>query len=266
MTTTGFRTIWLSDVHLGTKDCKAEFLLDFLESTRCEHLYLVGDLIDLWKMKGDRWPESHARVLRAIMAKAAAGTRVVYVPGNHDDPLRDYAGLWFGRIAIHRQVVHRTRDGRRLLVIHGDEFDELLRCPALLNWIGELSYDALMALSRWVDSLRRQLGRPYWSLAQNVKQRIDRAVHYIGQFEAAAAREAARRGLDGVVCGHIHKAALRSIDGVLYCNDGDWVESCTALVEHEDGRLEILHWGDAAIVVHRETEIPPLPRAQPVRS
>lgn len=261
-----FRTLWISDIHLGFKECKAEFLLDFLQQSDCEQLYLVGDLIDFWSLrKGGRWPAAHGEVLKALVAKARAGARVWYVPGNHDEVARDYLGLSVAGIDIVAEAVHVTADGRRLLVTHGDECDSAVRCGGpLLNSLGDWAYDLLLFLNRWYNRWRRAFNRPYWSLANFLKQRIGHAAAYVTRFEAAAAREAARRGLDGVICGHIHQAALLDLHGVLYCNDGDWVESCTALVEHPDGALEILRWShQQAVVALREPrrlpETPPVP-------
>ncbi|MCC7220621.1 MAG: UDP-2,3-diacylglucosamine diphosphatase [Candidatus Contendobacter sp.] len=259
------RSLWISDVHLGFKECKAEFLLDFLRQSDCERLYLAGDLIDFWSLqRGGRWPALHGEVLKTILAKARAGTRVIYVPGNHDEVARDYFGLRVGDIEIAPEIIHLTADGRRFLVTHGDECDSAVRCGGpLLNGLGDWAYDLLLFLNRWYNRWRRRLNYPYWSLANFLKQRIGRATTYIARFEAAAAHEAMRRGLDGVICGHIHHAALRDIQGVLYCNDGDWVESCTALVEGLDGTLEILRWTDQqAVVMAREPRS--LPETAPV--
>ncbi|TVR64858.1 MAG: UDP-2,3-diacylglucosamine diphosphatase [Candidatus Competibacteraceae bacterium] len=239
-----FRSIWISDVHLGSKDCKAEFLLDFLQTINCEQLYLVGDLIDFWNLrKGGRWPTSHSRILKAVLTLARQGVRVTYIPGNHDEVARDYLGLRVGGIDIRPECEHLTADGRRFLVTHGDELDSAVQCGGwLVRVFGEWLYDVLLAVNRWTNALRRRLNYPYWSLANFLKQRLGRAAAYIARFETAAVREARHRGFDGVICGHIHKAELTEIEGIWYANDGDWVESCTALVEHPDGRLEILHW------------------------
>ena len=261
-----FRTLWVSDVHLGFKECKAEFLLEFLQQTDCEQLYVVGDLIDFWSLrKGGRWPAAHGEVLKALVAKARAGVRVWYVPGNHDEVARDYLGLSVAGIDIVPEAIHVTADGRRLLVMHGDECDSAVRCGGpVLNSLGDWAYDLLLLLNRWYNRWRRRWNHPYWSLANFLKQRIGRAAAYIARFEDAAAREAARRGLDGVVCGHIHHAGLRERHGVLYCNDGDWVESCTALVERPDGSLEILHWTHPhAVVALREPAHKPTHPAAP---
>jgi UDP-2,3-diacylglucosamine pyrophosphatase LpxH len=241
-----FRSAWVSDVHLGFKDCKAEFLLDFLRHLDCERLYLVGDFIDFWSLhKGGRWPSGHGRVLNAVLALAERGVRVVYIPGNHDEVVRDYLALRVGGIEIMAECEHRTADGRRFLVTHGDEFDHTVKCGGwLADWFGDWIYDVLLFANRWTNRIRRRFNYPYWSLANTLKRRISRAAAYIARYEAAAVHAARHRGFDGVICGHIHKAELTRIDGIWYANDGDWVESCTALVEHGDGRLELLHWAE----------------------
>jgi UDP-2,3-diacylglucosamine pyrophosphatase LpxH len=237
--------VWLSDIHLGSRGCRAEFLLDFLEHTQCNVLYLLGDIVDLWALKRSfYWPGSHQAVLRRIIAKAAEGTRVVYVPGNHDMLARDIAARQFLDIEVATEAVHTTADGRRLLLIHGDQFDHVVLCSRFNRWVGNASYSLLLALNQLANGVRRQLRLPYWSLAYYVKNRVGNARAAIETFERAAVHEARRRGFDGVVCGHIHQPELRVIDDLLYCNDGDWVESCTALVEHRGGRLGLVHWGD----------------------
>ncbi len=237
------RTVWLSDVHLGTRDCRAELLLDLLNRTRCKTLYLVGDIVDLESLKSAAyWPPSHGEVLRAILAKSQAGTRVVYIPGNHDDGFRVLCGKRLGNIEIVEESVHTTAAGLRLLVMHGDRFDSLMGCGALAQALGSGAYRVLLTLNRIVHWTHSLLGRPYWSLAQHVKLRVGNAVRYIERFETACLAAAAEAGVDGVVCGHIHKADLFERDGLLYCNDGDWVESCTALVESPSGRLSVLTW------------------------
>lgn len=239
--TTHVRTLWLSDVHLGYPGARAEALLDFIRSMRCETLYLVGDIIDFWALKKRRhWPQAHNDVVRSILGKAKHGTRVVYVPGNHDAVVREYVGLALGQVEIHERILHETVDGRRLLVLHGDQFDAAVRHSRLAAMLGSAAYDSLLWTSRTVDRLRDALGRPHWSLASAVKSRVARARAYIQRFERAAMREARQQGVDGVVCGHIHRPALRVVDRHLYMNCGDWVEHCTALVEHRDGRLELL--------------------------
>lgn len=242
-----YRAIWISDVHLGFWGCRAEFLLDFLHSVEADYLYLVGDIIDIWQMekKGLFWPQAHNNVIRTILGKAKRGTKVIYVPGNHDEVIRDYCGMDFGDVAIRREAVHTTADGRRLLILHGDEFDSVVKCSRFLAMLGSRAYDWLLYANRWVNAFRRRFGFPYWSLAAYLKHKVKNAVNFISDFEEGVAREVRKRGLDGVVCGHIHRAEIRTIDGVLYCNDGDWVESCTALVEHHDGTLGLMHWTDA---------------------
>ncbi|MCC7275063.1 MAG: UDP-2,3-diacylglucosamine diphosphatase [Alphaproteobacteria bacterium] len=238
-----YRTIWISDIHLGTRGCKAEFLLDFLRHTESEQLYLVGDIVDGWRLKRSwYWHQTHNDIIQKLLRKARKGTRIVYVPGNHDELFRDFLDLQFGGILVVDEAVHETADGRRLLVLHGDRFDAVVRHARWLAVLGDAGYNLLMAANHWFNVLRRRCGFPYWSLSAYVKQRVKNAVEYVGRFEQAVADEARRRQVHGVVCGHIHKAEMRTIDGVLYCNDGDWVESCTALVEHFDGRLEILDW------------------------
>jgi UDP-2,3-diacylglucosamine pyrophosphatase LpxH len=239
------RTAWISDVHLGTRACKAEFLLDFLNHLECERLYLVGDMIDFWNLKsGWYWPASHNRVLQKIIEMAGSGVEVIYVPGNHDEIFRDYAGSVFAGVSVTNAAIHRTADGRRLLVIHGDEFDAIVKHSRWLALFGSWIYDVLLYSNRWVNFFRRRLGFPYWSLAAYLKHKVKNAVNFISQFEQSLAQEARRHQVDGVVCGHIHKASIETVNGVLYCNDGDWVESCTALVERHDGSLAVLQWAD----------------------
>jgi len=237
------RTVWISDVHLGTPGCNAELLLDFLKSTECETLYLVGDIIDGWQLrKGWYWPTRHNDVVRCILKKAKHGTRVVYVPGNHDEALRDFTGLNFGGVEVVDDIIHRTADGRDLLVIHGDQFDGVVLYARWLAFLGDHAYTLLLKLNQVVNAVRKRLGLPYWSLSSHLKKKVKNAVQYVCSFEAAVAHAASERGADGVVCGHIHTAEIRQIGDVTYYNDGDWVESCTALVEHFDGRIEILDW------------------------
>ncbi len=243
MTPLRYRSIFISDVHLGFRGCRADFLLDFLRNTECEYLYLVGDIIDVWEMKNRLfWPQEHNNVVRTILGKAKHDTKVIYIPGNHDEVLRAYAGMEFGNVSIQMDAIHETATGKRLLVLHGDEFDSVVRVSRWLAMLGNRVYDWLLYLNRWVNVFRRKLGFPYWSLAAFLKHKVKNAVQFISDFEQAVARETARRGVDGVVCGHIHHAEISTLNGVLYCNDGDWVESCTALVERHDGTLELLNW------------------------
>lgn len=246
-----FRTVWISDVHLGFRGCNAELLLDFLRTVECDTLYLVGDIVDVWEMERRMfWPQAHNNVVRTLLGKAKHDTTVIYVPGNHDEVLRDFAGMDFGNVQIRRQTVHTTADGRKLLVMHGDEMDSVVQCSRFLAVLGSRAYDFLLWLNRYVNAARKLFGKPYWSLAAFLKHKVKNAVNFISSFEKGVAHEARRRKVDGVVCGHIHRAEIRMIDDILYCNDGDWVESCTALVEHADGRLEILDWAEQ----HRRLE------------
>jgi len=238
-----YRTIWLSDIHLGTRGCKADVLLSFLKHTESETLYLVGDIVDGWRLKRAWfWAQSHNDVVQKVLRKARKGTRVIYVPGNHDEALRDFTGHHFGGVAVVDEAVHQMADGRQFLVIHGDAFDGVVRYAKWLAILGDHAYTVLLAANHWLNIARRFLGYPYWSLSAFLKHKVKNAVEYISNFEVAVAAEARRRNVAGVICGHIHHAEIREIDGILYCNDGDWVESCTALVEHADGRLEVLHW------------------------
>lgn len=238
-----FRTIWISDVHLGTRGCAADLLIDFLDTTDSETMYLVGDIIDGWRLKKKfYWPAAHNDIVWRIMKRAKRGTRVVYVPGNHDEMFRQFTGMNFGGVEIKRQAIHTTADGRRLLIVHGDEFDAIMLSHRWLAFLGDQAYGALMRCNHAVNKVRSWLGKPYWSLSKTAKQKVKNAVEFISRFEHAVAHEAAARGVDGVVCGHIHHAEFRELSGVEYYNDGDWVEGCTALVEHFDGRMEVLHW------------------------
>ena len=248
-----FRTIWISDVHLGTKGCNAELLINFLDSTDSETLYLVGDIIDGWRLKKKLyWPTAHNDIVWRILKRARRGTRIVYVPGNHDEMFRQFSGMNFGGVQIERAALHTTADGRRLLVMHGDEFDAVMLAHRWLAFVGDAAYTLLMALNRWVNAARSRFGLPYWSLSKMAKHKVKNAVEFISAFEDVVARAAAARGVDGVVCGHIHTAEVRQFAGVEYYNDGDWVEGCTALVEHFDGRMEILHWPEE--MARRDTE------------
>ncbi len=238
-----YRSIWISDIHLGTRGCQAELLLDFLRHTDSEYLYLVGDIVDGWRLKKSWfWAQSHNDVVQKLLRKARKGTKVIYIPGNHDEALRDYTGHQFGGVHVAGEIVHTTADGRRLLVLHGDEFDGIVKHAKWLALLGDWAYNAMLTVNIWFNAARRRLGFGYWSLSAYLKNRVKNAVQYVDRFEQVVAEEARRRDVDGVVCGHIHKAEIREIDGILYCNDGDWVESCSALVEHSDGRLEIVQW------------------------
>jgi len=242
------RTVWISDVHLGTPGCQAAALLDFLKHVECDTLYLVGDIIDGWQLRRSwYWPQAHNDVVQKLLRKARKGTRVIFVPGNHDEFARKYLDHTFGGIEVAEECLHTTADGRVLWVTHGDLYDGVIQCAKWLAHLGDTLYELTLKLNRWFNSARARLGLPYWSLSKYLKLKVKRAVSYVGDFESALAREARKRGADGVVCGHIHHAEMREIDGVLYCNDGDWVESLTALVEHPSGELEILDWASRGL-------------------
>ncbi|MBA3676438.1 MAG: UDP-2,3-diacylglucosamine diphosphatase [Sphingosinicella sp.] len=238
-----YRTIWISDVHLGTRGCNDKLLLDFLDHVDSDTLYLVGDIIDGWRMKKRYyWPERHNAIVRRIMKRAKRGTEVIYIPGNHDEMFRQFSGMNFGGVRIRKKAVHVTADGRRLLVLHGDEFDAVVMAHRWLAFAGDAAYEFLMKMNFVVNHVRRLLDLPYWSLSQHARHKVKNAVAFISRFEETVAHEARSKKVDGVICGHIHTAEERDFCGVTYYNDGDWVESCTALVEHFSGQMEILHW------------------------
>ena len=237
------RTIFISDTHLGTRGCKADLLLDFLEHNDCHTLYLVGDIVDGWRLKEAwYWNETHSRVIRAVLDKVKQGTRVIYVPGNHDEALRDYCGFLLAGVEIAWEAMHETADGRKLLVIHGDHADGIIAHARWLAKVGDWAYTLALRLNDVLNSVRRRLGMCYWSLSAYLKDKVKNAAAFIANFEEVLARMAHERGADGVVCGHIHRAEIRRIGDILYCNDGDWVESCTALTEDWRGHLEIVQW------------------------
>ncbi len=238
-----YRAVFISDLHLGTPGCQASALLDFLRAHPSESLYLVGDIIDGWQLRRRWfWPQAHNDVVQKVLRRARKGCRVVFVPGNHDEFARQFDGHHFGGIEVHKEAVHTTADGRHLWVIHGDHFDGVIQGAKWLAYLGDNLYEFSLRLNRHLNSWRARLGLPYWSLSQYLKHRVKSALNYVTDFERAVANEARHRGYQGVVCGHIHRPEMRSIDGTLYCNDGDWVESLSALVEHADGRLELVHW------------------------
>jgi len=243
------RAVFLSDIHLGTRGCQAELLLDFLRKNESEYLYLVGDIVDGWRLKRWwYWPQAHNDVVQKILRKARKGTIVIYIPGNHDEAARQYCQLTFGEVRVQEEAIHVQPNGRRLLVIHGDRFDGIVRYARWLAILGDWAYATALRINTAFNWGRRKLGLSYWSLSAYLKHKVKNAVQFVANYEQAVAGEARRRGVDGVVCGHIHHAEIREIDGVLYCNDGDWVESLTALVEHHDGRLEIIDRGSEAAV------------------
>jgi UDP-2,3-diacylglucosamine pyrophosphatase LpxH len=238
-----FRTLFISDVHLGARGSQAERLLDFLRVHDAETIYLVGDIIDGWALKSNwHWPQSHNDFVQKMLRRVRKGAKIFYIPGNHDEFLRSYYGTHFGGIEVVEQVVHEGLDGKRYLVIHGDLFDLVVQNARWLAHLGDKAYDFAIQSNRLVNMFRRMFGFPYWSLSQWAKQKVKNAVNYIGAFEQTLAGEARRHNADGVICGHIHYATIRDHDGIHYMNCGDWVESCTALVEHHDGRFEILSW------------------------
>ena len=238
-----FRTIWISDVHLGTPGCQAFYLLDFLRVHKSDTLYLVGDILDGWELrKGWYWPQTHNDVLQKLLRRARKGGRVIYIPGNHDEQARQFVGLSFGDITVMEDAIHTTATGKRLWITHGDLFDGVMQHARWLAYVGNSAYTLLLKANGWLNAVRLRFGLPYWSMSQYLKHQVKNAVNFIADFEHVMTEEARRRGCDGVVCGHIHKAEIRDIDGMLYCNDGDWVESLTALVETFDGELRLVHW------------------------
>ncbi|MEH6722637.1 MAG: UDP-2,3-diacylglucosamine diphosphatase [Qipengyuania sp.] len=254
-----YRTIWISDVHLGTKGCNHELLIDFLDHTDSDTMYLVGDIIDGWRLKKKvYWPPEHSDIVWRILKRAKRGTRIIYIPGNHDEMVRPFSGMNFGGVEIMRAAFHDTADGRRLMVLHGDEFDTIMLAHRWLAFVGDALYHVMMKLNNWVAAARKRLGLPYWSISKAAKNKVKNAVEFISKYEEVVARAAAERGVDGVVCGHIHTAEFRTFDHdgkqIEYWNDGDWVEGCNALVEHFDGTMEILHWPDE--IARREAEQP----------
>jgi UDP-2,3-diacylglucosamine pyrophosphatase LpxH len=240
-----FRTLFISDVHLGTRGCQADRLLDFIRLVDADTIYLVGDIVDGWALRSTwYWPQAHNNVVQKVLRKARKGARIIYIPGNHDEFLRDYYGTHFGGVEVAESVIHTAADGRRYLVTHGDLFDIVIRHARWLAYLGDKAYDAAIAANTIFNKVRRGLGLRYWSLSQWAKYKVKNAVNFIGEFEKTLAAEASRHGLDGVICGHIHHAAAHDKFGFTYINCGDWVESCTAVGETFDGRFEIINWAD----------------------
>jgi UDP-2,3-diacylglucosamine pyrophosphatase LpxH len=252
-----FRAIFISDLHLGTRRAQCEQLLDFLKHTESEYLYLVGDLIDSWSLqKKWYWDQHHNDVIQKLLRKARKGSRVVYVPGNHDENFRQFCGHRFGRVAVLRETVHRALDGKRYLVLHGDKFDSVIYFASWLAKFGDWAYERLMDFNVVILYVRKLMGLGHWSLSAYIKHKVKKAVEFISRFEEVVVREARERNCQGVICGHIHTPDNRMIDGVHYLNDGDWVESCSALVEHLDGRWEILYWQNPNIAAKSVVELP----------
>ncbi|MCB9895191.1 MAG: UDP-2,3-diacylglucosamine diphosphatase [Planctomycetes bacterium] len=241
---THFRTVWISDVHLGTKYCRAERLLHFLKSVQCDYLYLVGDIIDIWALKRKwHWPKEHTNVVRRVLKSDNKGTHVVFVPGNHDEMFRGYNRLIFGGVEINNEPIHTTADGRKAVILHGDIFDAIVANHRVITFIGDWLYDVLLYTNKWFNRLRLWCGFGHWSLSNYIKHRVKQVISFISSFEDAVVRYAHQKKVDMVVCGHIHHPEVREIDDVLYCNCGDWVENCSAIVEHFDGRIEMLRFG-----------------------
>jgi UDP-2,3-diacylglucosamine pyrophosphatase LpxH len=251
-----FRAIFISDIHLGTQGCQAGPLLEFLKMHPSDYLYLVGDIIDGWQLRRKwYWPQSHNDVVQKLLRSARKGTRVIFVPGNHDEFARGFIGHHFGGVEVVEDAVHVTAKGVKLWIIHGDYFDGVIQCAKWLAYVGDNLYEFTLKLNRHLNRWRGHFGLPYWSLSAYLKQKVKTALNYVTDFEVAVAREARNRGHDGVVCGHIHRAEIRTIDGILYCNDGDWVESQTALAEHFDGRLELIHWATQSVFKKKQTQL-----------
>ncbi len=262
-----YRTLWISDLHLGTPGCQATALLDFLRHTESDTLFLVGDIVDGWQLSRQWfWPQSHNDVVQKLLRKARKGTRIIYVPGNHDEFARKYLNNEFGGIEVAEEWLHQTADGRYLWIVHGDLFDGVIQVASWLAHLGDNLYGLTLELNRHLNSQRARLGLPYWSLSKYLKLKVKRAVSYVNDFELAVAREARKRGAQGVVCGHIHHAELRDVDGILYANDGDWVESLTALAEDADGTLRILHWAEEMAAKPARPRPPPRARKPRIKT
>lgn len=248
-----FRTIFISDVHLGSKAAQTDLLLDFLRHNEADTIILVGDIVDGWRLKRSwHWPQDCNDVVQKLLRKARKGTRIVYIPGNHDEFLRDFPGTHFGGIEVAERMIHEAADGKRYLVLHGDEFDVVVRNARLLAYLGDWAYDAAIALNVVLAAVRRRLGMPYWSFSAWAKLQVKQAVNFIGEFQRVVADEARKNDVDGVICGHIHHAVIEDIDGIRYVNTGDWVESCTAVAERHDGTLEMIVWRQPASVATLE--------------
>lgn len=257
-----FRAIWISDLHLGTTGCQAARLLEFLQNTESDTLYLVGDIIDGWQLRRRwYWDQTHNNIVQTVLKKAKRGTEVIFVPGNHDEAVRQFINLDFGGIRVRDELVHVTAQGKKMLVLHGDRFDGVIACAKWLAYVGDNLYTLILKFNQWTNAARARAGLPYWSLSQYLKLKVKNAVNYISSFEEALAAEAKKKGLHGVICGHIHKPEIREIDGITYCNDGDWVESLSALVEDKTGELRLVTWQEIMAQARRtsariETEAP----------
>ena len=260
-----YRAVFISDLHLGTPGCQAEALIEFLKSHTSDYLYLVGDIVDGWQLRRKwYWPQAHNDVVQKLLRRARKGCHVVYIPGNHDEFARGFVGHHFGGIEVTEEASHTLLDGRKLLLIHGDYFDAVVKYAKWLAYVGDNLYELALRLNRHLNRVRARMGLPYWSLSAFLKSKVKKALNFIADFEKALAHEAHKRGYQGVVCGHIHRAEIRMIDGVLYCNDGDWVESRSALVEHVDGRLELIYWDQSLDFLPLPSSLVRVPEAVPV--
>jgi UDP-2,3-diacylglucosamine pyrophosphatase LpxH len=265
-----YRAVFISDLHLGTPGCQAEELLAFLKSHTSDHLYLVGDIVDGWQLRRKwYWPQAHNDVVQKILKRVRKGCHVVYIPGNHDEFARDFADHHFGGVQVMEEATHTMADGRRLWLIHGDYFDPVVKYAKWLAYVGDSLYELTLRLNRHFNRVRARMGLPYWSLSAFLKGKVKKALNFVADFEKAVAHEAHKRGYQGVVCGHIHRAEMRDIDGVLYCNDGDWVESRSALVEHMDGKLELVFWNQLldfkpAVIEARTPVVKPVVSPSPI--
>ena len=260
-----YRAVFISDLHLGTPGCQAEALIEFLKSHTSDYLYLVGDIVDGWQLRRKwYWPQAHNDVVQKLLRRARKGCHVVYIPGNHDEFARGFVGHHFGGIEVTEEASHTLLDGRKLLLIHGDYFDAVVKYAKWLAYVGDNLYELALRLNRHLNRVRARMGLRYWSLSAFLKSKVKKALNFIADFEKALAHEAHKRGYQGVVCGHIHRAEIRMIDGVLYCNDGDWVESRSALVEHVDGRLELIYWDQSLDFLPLPSSLVRVPEAVPV--
>jgi len=254
-----YRSIFISDVHLGSKACSADVLLDFLKNNESNTLYLIGDIIDMWALKRSwYWPQSHNDVVQKILRKARKGTRTIYISGNHDELLRGFIPITFGDIELVNEVIHETVGGKKFLVIHGDDFDGILNYAKWISKLGDIAYNALLSVNRHYNNIRRKLGFEYWSLSAYLKNKVKNAVQFINNYSIAVVDECKRRGMDGIICGHIHNAEISIINDIVYCNDGDFCESCTALVEEFDGTLKILQWHinkEQTVLINKEQTV-----------
>lgn len=267
---TRVRALFISDVHLGTRACQAERLLEFLRAYESDYIYLLGDIVDFWAMnRSIQWTRAHNTVVQKVLRKARHGTQVIFIPGNHDEVLREYAGVSFGDIRVESEWVHVAADGRRYWLIHGDEYDQVTRHHRWVAVLGDVAYNALVRINLFISRLRRLFRRPgYWSLAGYAKQKVKKAASFIFDFEDAIVHAARQRGMDGVMCGHIHWPSDRDVDGVRYLNCGDWVDTCSGIVEHLDGRIEVVRWEDMEIAAETPegTAVPVVPIAQAARA